>query len=195
MRQLPTDSHPPRAAARDEAFGQYVLPHVAMLLRVARSMTTQLSDAEDLAQDVLLRAYLASDRFDGAHPRAWLLTIMRNTHLNRVRVRRPLLLLDPDRHDDAQAGFPGATRLESAEDAALAGTLDSAVAAALDQLPAGFRAVVILVDLNGLSYAEAARVLGIPPGTVMSRLHRARRRIRRYVIAAEAAEVSEGATR
>jgi len=158
MRQLPTDSHPPRAAARDEAFAQHVLPHAALLLRVDRSMTTQLSDAEDLAQDVLLRAYLASDRFDGAHPRAWLLTIMRNTHLNRVRVRRPLLLLDPDRHDDARAGFPGATRLESAEDA-------------------------------------AARSLGIPPGTVMSRLHRARRRIRLHVIAAEAAEVSAGATR
>lgn len=103
-----------------------MLPHMAMLLRAARSMTTQPSDAEDLAQDVLLRAYLASDRFDGARPRAWLLTIMRNTHLNRVRARRPLW--NPAGHRDE------------------------------------------------------------PPA-------RARRRIRRYVIAAEAAEVSEGPTR
>ncbi len=60
-------------------------------------------------QDVLLRAYRASDRFDGAHPRAWLLTILRNTHINRGRRWRPSLLFDPDSHDEARAGLPGAT--------------------------------------------------------------------------------------
>ena len=82
--------------ASADAFERYVLPEVEVMLRVARSLTRNHADAEDLVQDTMLRAYRAIDRFDGRHPRAWLLTILRNTHINRNRRRRPELLRDPD---------------------------------------------------------------------------------------------------
>ncbi|MGH3632000.1 MAG: sigma factor [Sciscionella sp.] len=81
---------------RHEAFAEYVLPEVEVLYRVARSLTGQAADAEGLVQDTLLRAFQAIDGFDGRHPRAWLLTILRNTEHNRHRRRRPSLLNDPD---------------------------------------------------------------------------------------------------
>lgn len=68
-----------------EAFARYVLPEIDVLYRVARSITRHDADAEDLVQDTMLRAFRSIDRFDGRHPRAWLLTIMRNAQINRVR--------------------------------------------------------------------------------------------------------------
>jgi RNA polymerase sigma factor (sigma-70 family) len=79
-----------------DAFERYVLPETEVLLRVALSLTRRPADAEDLVQDTLIRAYRSIDRFDGAHPRAWLLTIMRNAHINNHRRRRPELLRDPE---------------------------------------------------------------------------------------------------
>jgi len=144
------------------------------MLRVARSITRNNHDAEDLVQETLLRAYRSIDRFDGRHPRAWLLTILRNAEINRHRRRRPELLRDPD---DAQRE-PAAGGAPSAEATALEGAFDADVEAAFQQLSPEFRSVVELVDMAGLSYAEAAELLEIPQGTVMSRLHRARGRIR-----------------
>ncbi|QHF94332.1 RNA polymerase sigma factor [Streptomyces sp. NHF165] len=172
---------------RDAAFARYVLPEVDVLLRVAMTLTAQPADAQDLAQDTLLRAYKAIDRFDGRHPRAWLLTIMRRAERNRHRRRRPHLLDDPDADLDrlASAGrvdSPGS--VASPEDLVVGGSFDHAVDAALDELPEKHRQVVRLVDIGGLSYAEAARLLDVPEGTVMSRLHRARRRIRTRLAAA-----------
>jgi RNA polymerase sigma-70 factor (ECF subfamily) len=158
------------------AFETYVVPEIPVLLRVARSLTTSAADAEDLVQDTLLRAFRGIDRFDGAHPRAWLCTILRNTQVNRTRRRRPGLLADPDADpaDPADTG-PGPEALaESAE-------FQAAVMEALAGLPARFGRVVELVDVDGLSYAEAATVLDVPLGTVMSRLHRGRARIRRQI--------------
>lgn len=172
------DEEGARLAARNDAFARYVLPEVDVLLRVARTLTQQPVDAEDLVQDALIRAFRACDRFDGAHPRAWLLTILRNTHLNRVRVRRPALLDDPQTHEEDRVSWPGGAPPSSPEDLVLGEVFDHAVAQALDGLPEVFGATVRLVDLDGLSYAEAAGVLGIPVGTVMSRLHRGRARIR-----------------
>uniref|UniRef100_UPI003752473E RNA polymerase sigma factor n=1 Tax=Ilumatobacter sp. TaxID=1967498 RepID=UPI003752473E len=87
------------AATDDTAFERYVLPEIEVLLRVAHSLTRNHAEAEDLVQDTLLRAYRGIDGFDGRHPRAWLLTILRNTHINRNRRRRPELLRDPDATD------------------------------------------------------------------------------------------------
>jgi len=159
-------------AADDTAFEQYVLPEIEVLLRVAHSLTRDHAEAEDLVQDTLLRAYRGIAGFDGRHPRAWLLTILRNTHINRNRRRRPELLRDPDRVTDRLAVAEGRT------DALVDDEFDVEIVRALDSLDEPFRRVVELVDIDGLTYAEAAGVLDVPVGTVMSRLHRARSRIR-----------------
>jgi RNA polymerase sigma-70 factor (ECF subfamily) len=166
------DADPPTASA--DRFAREVVPEVDVMLRVARSLTRNPADAEDLVQDALVRAYRAIDSFDGRHPRAWLLTIVRNTHLNRNRRRRPSLLDDPDATQDVAAADPDA----SPESAVLGGELEGAIHRALAQLGDDARRVVELVDIADLTYAEAAEVLQIPVGTVMSRLHRARVRIR-----------------
>jgi RNA polymerase sigma-70 factor (ECF subfamily) len=161
----------------DAAFEQYVLPELDVLLRVAHSLTRNHADAEDLVQDTLLRAYKAIERFDGRYPRAWLLTILRNTHINRNRRRRPELLRDPDTQMERLAQSPEteeATRPDRFVDLEFDADLDAALAT----LSEPFATVVELVDIDGLAYAEAAEALGIPVGTVMSRLHRARRKIR-----------------
>lgn len=171
------------AAASDQqkrdAFATYVVPEIDVLLRVARTLVPRAADAEDLVQDTLLRAYRAIDSFDGAHPRAWLLTIMRRAEINRNRRRRPDLLDDPDAQTEALsddgAGSPEAL--------VVGATFDAVVGEALDALPDKFREVVELVDINGLSYAEAAELIGVPVGTVMSRLHRSRTRIRKRLAA------------
>lgn len=152
-----------------EAFERYVVPELPVLLRVARALTRHEAEAEDLVQDTLVRAFRGIGGFDGRHPRSWLLTILRNTHINRNRRRRPELLDDPDQVSSTAA-------IEDAD--AFDHQFDAAVEAALEGLAPQFRAVVDLVDIGGLSYAEAAERLGVPVGTIMSRLHRARRRMR-----------------
>lgn len=171
----------PADERRSDAFATYVVPEIELLLRVARTLVPRPADAEDLVQDTLVRAFRAIDSFDGRHPRAWLLTIMRNAQINRTRRRRPELLDDPatpertrePEHDDT-----------SPEAVVVGATFDSVVTDALEAIPGRFRHVVELVDIDGLSYAEAADVLGVPVGTVMSRLHRARTRIRDRLAAA-----------
>ncbi len=162
------------ALVGEDRFAHFVVPEIEVMYRVARSITGNAADAEDLVQDALLRAYRAIDGFDGRHPRAWLLTIVRNTQINRTRRRRPSLLDDPDAADLE-------SRLESSpsgEETYLDASFDERVEASLAALPDDGRRVVELVDLADLSYAEAADVLEVPIGTVMSRLHRARRKIR-----------------
>ncbi len=157
----------------EHAFERYVLPEIEMLLRVANSLTRNHAEAEDLVQDTLLRAYRAIGGFDGRFPRAWLLTILRNTHINRNRRRRPELLRDPDAADRLLV----ASSAERA-DRVVDDVIDAEILDAVESLDDSFRRVVELVDIDGLSYAEAAEVLDVPIGTVMSRLHRARSRIR-----------------
>ncbi|MGH9166153.1 MAG: sigma-70 family RNA polymerase sigma factor [Acidimicrobiales bacterium] len=164
---------------RREAFERDVVPELEVLLRVATAMTRRLVDAEDLVQDTLLRAYRGIDGFDGASPRAWLLTIMRNAESNRTRRRRPGLLTHPD-----EAARMAVAEDHQPENMVMGRSFDAVVADALDRLPARLRDVVQLVDLDGLSYAEAAAALAVPVGTVMSRLHRARGRIRVRLAAA-----------
>lgn len=162
------------SAIDDTAFEQYVLPEIEVLLRVARSLTRHHAEAEDLVQDTLIRAYRGINGFDGRYPRAWLLTILRNTHINRNRRRRPELLRDPDAANDRLLSAASDERTDARVDE----EIDVEILRALDSLDEAFRRVVELVDVDGLSYAEAAEVLGVPTGTVMSRLHRARSRIR-----------------
>lgn len=160
----------------DQAFARHVVPEIDVLFRVAMSITRDNANAEDLVQETLLRAYRSIGRFDGAHPRAWLLTIMRNAHLNSLRRQRPELLRDPDTQMEQIADPAG--HAASAESIVMEGAFDAVVETAFNDLPDRFKRVVELVDIGQLSYQEAADVIGIPVGTVMSRLHRARRRIR-----------------
>lgn len=163
-------------ADRQALFNQYVMPEVDVMYRVALSLTRKPADAEDLVQDSLVRAYKAIDRFDGRYPRAWLLTIVRNTHINRNRRRRPELLRDPDLTMEREADTSTSGR--TAEEIIVDQGFDAEVEKAFGDLPDDFRNVVQLVDIDGLSYQEAADRVGVPVGTVMSRLHRARKRIR-----------------
>jgi RNA polymerase sigma-70 factor, ECF subfamily len=168
-------AEPSRRPEAAERFERYVVPEIEVMLRVAQSLTRHAAEAEDLVQDSLLRAYRAIERFDGRHPRAWLLTIVRNTHINRNRRQRPHLLDDPDHgmelveDDDPSSDVEGVV---------VSATFDAVVEDALGRLPLPFRQVIELVDIDGLSYAETAEALGVPIGTVMSRIHRARHRIR-----------------
>jgi len=152
------------------------MPELEVLARVARSITGTPPDADDLVQDTLLRAYKAIDRFDGRYPRAWLLTIMRNAQINRVRRKRPELMRDPDTtlavvaNTDSDAQTPESTIVDQ--------TLDAAIERSLATIPDQFREAIHLVDIDGLSYNEAAAVLDVPVGTIMSRLHRGRKLIR-----------------
>ena len=162
-----------------ETFDRYVVPEIEVLYRVARSITRTTTDAEDLVQDTMLRAYRAIGRFDGRHPRAWLLTIMRNAQINRVRRKRPELMRDPD----AMMARIASENKDNADPEAqvLDQGYDAAIESALNALPERFRAVIELIDVQALHYQEAADVLGVPIGTIMSRLHRARKRIRNHL--------------
>ncbi|MGH3937496.1 MAG: RNA polymerase sigma factor [Pseudonocardiaceae bacterium] len=162
---------------RHEAFAEYVLPEIDVLYRVARALTGQPADAEDLVQDTLLRAFRFIDRFDGQHPRAWLLTILRNAEHSRHRRKHPQLLIDPEEAVKRIEADPDRTG-HSPEKLLVDPVLDAVVERAFAALPDKYRRIVTLIDVEGLTYANAAAVLGVPVGTVTSRLHRARRRIR-----------------
>ncbi len=161
----------------EDSFELYVIPELEVLARVALTITRNSADAEDLVQETLLSAYRAIDRFDGTHPRAWLLTIMRNTEKKRHRRRRPNLLRDGDAVERLAFSAPDQVD-NSPEQAYIANEFLGVVTSCLVNLPDRHRQVVELIDIDGLSYAEAAEIIGLPIGTVMSRLHRARARIR-----------------
>lgn len=168
---------------RKDAFALYVLPELEVLARVAHSLTRNGPDAEDLVQETLLSAYRAIERFDGAYPRAWLLTIMRNTEAKRHRRRRPHLLREGEQVERWVSTDPRHVS-ESPEQIVVGAEFEAVVAESLAALPEHHRQVIELVDIDGLSYAEAAELIGVPVGTVMSRLHRGRARIRQRLTAA-----------
>lgn len=165
----------------NEAFTRYVVPELEVLLRVARSLTGNIADAEDLVQDVLIRAYRGIGGFDGRYPRAWLLTILRNTHINRVRSRHPEPWRDPE---SGERLMERGRSHDSPETLVVDQAFEGVIEEAFTRLPERFQRVVELVDIDGLSYQEAADVLDVPVGTVMSRLHRSRRRIRHRITTA-----------
>lgn len=168
-------SAPPLMCDRDAAFERYVRPEIWRIEAAAHRLTWRPTEAEDLLQETLLRAYRAMDRFDGRYPRAWLMTILRNTHINGLRRRRP------EPVDDERLALHSPLWTSTSwfsPDEAVEVRLDAKLAAAWRLLPLPQRAVIALVDVDGHSYASAAAVLGIPVGTVMSRIHRGRHRLR-----------------
>ena len=167
----------------------HVQPEIEVLLRVARTLTGSWSEAEDLAQETLVRAWRALDRFDGAHPRAWLLTILRHTHVNMNRRRRPDTVADVSVLPGVRPAF-GRAAEPGPEEQLVLNVLPEDLDRAVAELSPKFATVLVLVDVNGLSYAEAADLLGVPLGTVMSRLSRARQRVRSHLRAQKLSERS-----
>lgn len=160
-------------AERIRRFEEFIVPEMPFLARVSRSMSHSQAEAEDLAQETLVKAFRAMDGFDGKHPRAWLARIARNTAINRDQRNREFLLPDEGTVEPEPDGSG------DPEDIVLSEVVDEDLLRALDELPSEFRVVIQLVDVEEMSYKEAADALDIPLGTVMSRLHRARARLRR----------------
>ena len=168
--------------SRADAFRAHVEPELPVLFRVALTLTGSPANAEDLVQETVIRAFRALDRFDGKHPRAWLLTILRNTNtnMNMHRRQRPDLVADWDTVGDPRPAF-GAESHASVEETVLEEILNEDLEAAVTSLDGRFRTVLLLVDVDQLTYAEAADALGVPVGTIMSRLSRARDRVRKHL--------------
>jgi len=149
------------------------------LYRTALRLTRVPADAEDLVQETYLKAFRAADRFEpGTNLKAWLFTILHNTARNRARDRaRDAVAIDSEAVDRAADAPPigGAGRAETPESLLMRDMLAPELQAAIDALPEVFRQAVWLRDVEELSYAEMAKVLDIPIGTVMSRISRGRR--------------------
>ena len=160
----------PHKSAR---FEQAVLPHLDAAYNLARWLTRNDHDAEDVVQEAYLRAYQFFDGFHGGDGRSWLLAIVSNTGYTWLKQNRPRELtmsFEEEIHSAAGSAPSPATLLVQDEDRQL-------LRRAVEELPVEFREVVVLRDLEGLSYKEIATIAGIPLGTVMSRLARARERL------------------
>jgi RNA polymerase sigma-70 factor (ECF subfamily) len=154
-----------------ESFAARAMQHIPRLRRYARALTGDASAADDLVQDALERALLKQSLWrEGTDLRAWLFTVMHNLFINQVRSAAASRLVPMD---DAHAELPQARATDRLE----IRDLD----AALQALPEEQRAVVLLVGLEQMTYDEAARVLDVPIGTVMSRLSRGRERLRQLL--------------
>ncbi|MDE3152815.1 MAG: sigma-70 family RNA polymerase sigma factor [Gemmatimonadota bacterium] len=162
---------------RDRHFQQEALSCLPEVTRFALSLTRNESDADDLVQETFLRAYRSWDRYEpGTECRAWLFTICRNQFLNsRARVQREVALEAPELEARQAAMVHDSVRDSPLEHTWLRADLAPAIQRALAALPEVLRSAVILVDLQDQKYEDAARVLGVPVGTVRSRLFRGRR--------------------
>jgi len=159
-------------------FEEAVLPHLAAAHNLARWLTRSDRDAEDVVQTAYLRALQFFDGFHGVNPRAWLLSIVLNafyTWLKQNRVEELSAPFDEELHAGAAGQDPEADLLLHADRHLLRQALES--------LPVAYREVVVLRELEGLSYKEIAGIAGVPIGTVMSRLARGRRHLQDFVAA------------
>jgi len=161
-------------------FEQVVLPHFDAAYNLARWLTRSDPDAQDVVQEAYLRALRFFDGFRGGDPRAWLLSIVRNACYDWLRKNQAFdaaTEFDEEIHSgESGAASPEALLLQRADSHLLQ--------RALEELPVKFREVLVLRELEGLSYKEIADVAGIPLGTVMSSLARARQRLRQTLTAA-----------
>ena len=161
------------------------LPQIARLQRHALRLTRNHADAEDLLQDTMTKAYANFGSFrTGTDIVAWLHRIITNTYINGYRKsqRMPSMFAIDDLTDDQHGAIARTAwaTTRSAEDRALDSLPDPHVKTAMEALPEQFRLAVYYADVEGFRYAEIARIMGTPRGTVMTRLHRGRERLRHY---------------
>jgi RNA polymerase sigma-70 factor (ECF subfamily) len=180
-----TSSSEQEAAANRARFEEEALKHLDALYRTALRMTRNPSDAEDLVQDALVRAYRFYDRFEpGTNFRAWLFKILTNTYINSYRRKqgRPQESSLEDTEEFFlynQLSDDAGERVTDVENTVIDRLGADSIQRAIDQLPPQFRTTVQLSDVEGLSYAEIADATGVAKGTVMSRLFRGRRLLQR----------------
>ena len=161
------------------SFEEALLPHLDAAHNLARWLLRNEQDAQDVVQEAYLRAFKSFSGFHGSNGRAWLLTIVRNTSYTLLKKNRAVDLtttFDEEIHAAGYESVSPATILEHSENAEL-------IREAMDELPAEFREILTLRHQEGLSYKEIADIAQIPPGTVMSRLARARGKLREYLAA------------
>lgn len=168
--------------AKKSKFDTVVVPFITDALTLARWLTGNRADAEDVVQEACLRAYRGLDGFAGVNARAWLLAIVRNAAYTWVRNNRPTYViavsdLGAEERERAEDGADMSTEHISVEAELIARADAARLQHAIDALPTEFCEVLVLRDIQGLPYREIAEVAGVPIGTVMSRLARARRRL------------------
>jgi RNA polymerase sigma-70 factor (ECF subfamily) len=180
---MPPLSH----AQATQRFYSYIWPLRAMLLRTASFLTPSNAEAEDLVQETMMKAFRAIDSLDpDASPQAWLTTILRNTRIDRLRAagRAPETVSLDKITEEADLPAPAATVASPAPDptATLEEFSDRDLIHALQKLPEDIRWTLLLVDVDGLEYEEAATIMQIPPGTAKSRVHRGRHMLRNLLL-------------
>jgi RNA polymerase sigma-70 factor (ECF subfamily) len=160
-------------SSRLTEFERQVLPHLDAAYNLARFLMRNDQDAEDVVQEAALRAFRFFEGFRGENSRAWFLRIVRNaafTSMKRNHMDEETIAFDEELHGGQIPSLDPAVALDRAQDR-------QTVRAAIDQLPAEFREAITLRELEGMSYKEIADVAGVPIGTIMSRLARARRQL------------------
>jgi len=165
-------------AAEVTLFNEMATQHLDALYRTALRLTGRPQDAEDLVQETYLRAWRSLHTYrPGTNPKAWLFRILHNAHIDRFRASSRTV----PTVDELEGQDPAFVVHETPETLVMSGLVDAEIRRALMDIPEVFRACLILADLEGFSYQEIADILGIPRGTVMSRLFRGRRAMRRLL--------------
>jgi RNA polymerase sigma-70 factor (ECF subfamily) len=170
-----TDRH------KHQEFERVALVHLHSLYNMALRFTRNAADAEDLLQDTYVRAFRFFDRYQpGTNAKAWLFKILRNGFINRYRKaqKRPDEVDFSKIEEIFESLLEPRQRLPGPEEELLAGSLDGPIEEALRALPEEYRSVLLLAAVEGFSYREIATTLDCPMGTVMSRLHRARKHMK-----------------